>query len=205
MSAVETLATSLSTAWRETGRIEIIGAVLAIAYLVLAIRESILCWVAAFVSSCLYAWVLFEARLYMEAALNVFYAAMAVYGYVQWDPHAKSAALTVHRWPWRRHAEALAVIFILAAVSAFFLRRYTPAAWPLLDSMVAWSSVFATFLVARKVYENWYWFLVIDSVSLCLYATRGLYLTVLLFALYIVLIFVGLRTWRRSLDAAHAA
>jgi nicotinamide mononucleotide transporter len=73
--------------------------------------------------------------------------------------------------------------------------------------MVAWSSVFATFLVARKVYENWYWWLVIDSVSLCLYFTRHLYVTVLLFALYLVLIFVGMREWRSSLTrtvTAHA-
>ena len=54
--------------------------------------------------------------------------------------------------------------------------------------MVAWASVFATFMVARKVYENWHWWLVIDSVSLCLYFTRRLYLTTLLFALYLALI-----------------
>jgi nicotinamide mononucleotide transporter len=65
--------------------------------------------------------------------------------------------------------------------------------------MVTWSSVFATFLVARKVYENWYWWLVIDSVSLCLSFTRGLYLTMLLFGLYLVLIVIGMRQWRRTL------
>jgi nicotinamide mononucleotide transporter len=72
--------------------------------------------------------------------------------------------------------------------------------------MVTWSSVFATYLVARKVYENWYWWLIIDSVSLCLYFTRGLYLTMLLYALYVVLSVIGLRQWRRDLPAAdHAA
>ena len=91
-------------------------------------------------------------------------------------------------------------------MSWYFLRRFTPAAWPFVDSMVTWASVFATFLVARKVYENWHWWLVIDSVSLCLYFTRRLYLTMLLFALYLVLIVIGMREWRRSLPpAAHAA
>src|ERR1039457_2667197 len=71
-------------AWRGTGWIEIIAAALAVAYLLLAIRQSILCWVAAFISSCLYVWVLFGARLYMESALNGFYAAMAAYGFWQW-------------------------------------------------------------------------------------------------------------------------
>jgi len=76
---------------------------------------------------------------------------------------------------------------------------------PLLDSLVTWSSVFATFLVARKVYENWHWWVVIDSVSLCLFFTRHLYLTVLLYGLYVVLSVIGMREWRRSLPAAAYA
>jgi nicotinamide mononucleotide transporter len=71
--------------------------------------------------------------------------------------------------------------------------------------MAAWGSVFATFLVARKVFENWHWWLVIDSLSMCLYYARGLYVTMLLFALYLVLIVSGMREWRRSLPQAHAA
>jgi nicotinamide mononucleotide transporter len=87
----------------------------------------------------------------------------------------------------------------LSAVTSFFLRRYTPAAWPFVDSLVTWASVFATFLVARKVYENWHWWLLIDSTSVGLYFTRHLYLTMLLYALYLVLIALGMREWRRSL------
>jgi nicotinamide mononucleotide transporter len=76
----------------------------------------------------------------------------------------------------------------------------------LVDSLVTWSSVFATYLVAVKVYENWHWWLVIDSVSLYLYFNRHLYLTMLLFALYLVLIVIGMRQWRRSLPVGtHAA
>jgi nicotinamide mononucleotide transporter len=200
------LSVQLASAWRGTGWIEIFAAVLAIAYLLLAIRQSISCWVAAFISSCLYVWVLFGARLYMESALNGFYAAMAVYGFWQWQGRGGRAAADVHRWSLARNALASAGIIALSAVSSYFLRRYTPAAWPFMDSMVTWASVFATFLVARKVYENWHWWLVIDSVCLCLYFTRRLYLTMLLFALYLALIAIGMREWRRSLvPAAHAA
>jgi nicotinamide mononucleotide transporter len=156
---------------------------------------------AAFVSSCLYVWVLFSARLYMESVLNAFYAAMAIYGFWQWQHGKGGAALEVTRWPIARHASALLGVIALSVVSSFFLRRFTPAAWPFVDSMVAWSSVFATFLVARKVYENWHWWLVIDSVSLCLYFTRHLYVTTLLFGLYLILIVIGMREWRRSLPS----
>jgi len=196
----------LVAAWRGTGWIEIIAAALAVAYLPLAIRQSIHCWVAAFVSSCLYVWVLFGARLYMESALNGFYAAMAAYGFWQWRESAGSAGVAVHRWTLKRNALGAAGILALSALSAYLLRRFTHAASPFMDSMVAWASVFATFMVARKVYENWHWWLVIDSVSLCLCFTRRLYLTTLLFALYLALIVPGMRQWRRSLRiAAHAA
>jgi len=123
----------------------------------------------------------------------------AVYGFRQWQRGRGGAALVVCRWPIAPHLAGVLGIAVLSWVSSYFLRRYTPAAWPLVDSMVTWSSVFATFLVARKVYENWHWWLVIDSVSLCLYFTKHLYLTTLLFGLYLVLIVLGMRQWRNSL------
>jgi nicotinamide mononucleotide transporter len=182
------------------------AAALAVAYLVLAIGQRLACWLAAFVSSCLYVWVLFRARLYMESMLNGFYAAMAIYGYWQWTRGRDHQPLNVSRWSWRRNAAGLLAVVGMSILSAYFLRRFTPAAWPFLDSTVTWASVFATFLVARKVYENWHWWLVIDSVSLVLCYTRRLYLTMLLFALYLLMIVIGMREWRRSSPpAAHAA
>ena len=199
------LSAQLVTAWRDTSWIEIVAAVLAMAYLLLAIRQRLECWVAAFVSSCLYVGVFFGAHLYMESALNAFYAAMAIYGFRQWRRGGGSASLVVCRWPLSRQLVGLLGVIVLALVNSYFLMRFTPAAQPLVDSMVTWSSVFATYLVARKVYENWHWWLVIDSVSLALYFNRHLYLTMLLFALYLVLILVGMRQWRRSLpEGAYA-
>jgi nicotinamide mononucleotide transporter len=198
------LPAQLAAAWHDTSGIELIAAALAVLYLLLAIGQHLSCWVAAFVSSVLYVWVLFGARLYMESVLNVYYAAMAVYGFWQWQHGRGGRALDVTHWPVGRHLTALAGIVAASLITSFFLRRFTPAAWPFVDSMVTWSSVFTTFLVARKVYENWYWWLVIDSVSLVLYFTRHLYVTMLLFALYLVLIIIGMREWRRSSSVAHA-
>jgi nicotinamide mononucleotide transporter len=202
---MEDLSVQLASAWRHTGWIEISAAVLAVAYLVLAVNQRLECWFAAFVSSCLYVWVLFGAHLYMESALNAFYAAMALYGYWQWQQGRGGTALAVSRWPLPRHLAGLLGVVVLSCISGYLLRRFTAAAWPLADSMVTWSSVLATLLVARKVYENWHWWLVIDSVSLCLYFTRRLYVTMLLFGFYLVLIVIGMRQWRRSLPASEYA
>jgi nicotinamide mononucleotide transporter len=196
---IHDLSMQLVSAWRDTSWIELIAAALAVAYLLLAIAQRSSCWLAAFISSVLYVWVYFNARLYMESVLNVYYAAMAVYGFWQWQHGRRGGELAVNRWPISRHVLAALGMVVISLVSYFFLRRYTPAAWPFVDSMVAWSSVFTTFLVARKVYENWHWWLLIDSVSLYLSYTRHLYATMLLFTLYLILIVIGMREWRRSL------
>ncbi len=189
--------------WRTTSGVELLAAALAVMYLLLAIKQRRACWIAALVSSCLYVWVLSRAGLYMESALNVFYASMAAYGFWQWTPGTGGRSLRISRWPVSRHALALLAVIGLSLVSSIFLRRFTPAAWPFTDSMVTWASVYATFLVARKVYENWYWWLAIDSVSLCLYFNRHLYLTMVLFALYLVMIVIGMREWLRDLAPGH--
>jgi len=200
------LSQQFGSAWRSTTWIEITAAVLAILYLLLAIRQRLMCWTVSFVSSCLYVWVMFGAHLYMESVLNVFYAAMAVYGYRQWTHGRGGRVLEISHWSVSRNAMGLAGVVAMSLLSSYFLRRFTPAAWPFVDSMVTWASVFATLLVARKVYENWHWWLVIDSVSLGLYCTRGLYLTMLLFGLYLLMIVIGMREWRRSSQLTiHAA
>jgi nicotinamide mononucleotide transporter len=198
------LSIRLVSAWHDTSWIELLAAALALAYVPLAIGQRLSCWLLSFVSSVLYVWVFFSAHLYMESVLNAFFAAMAVYGFWQWRQGTGGGALHVTRWPLPRHALALLAIIVAAAVNAFLLARFTPAANPFIDSMLTWSSVFTTFLVARKVYENWHWWLVIDSVSLCLYFTRHLYLTMLLYGVYVTLCVIGMREWRRSLSAYAA-
>ena len=145
---IRELSMQLVGAWHDTSWIELIAAGLAIAYLVLAISQRISCWSANFVSSCLYVWVFFEAHLYMDSALNVFYAAMAGYGFWQWRTVDTDGAHHVRRWSLSRNALAAAGILALSGVNWYFLSRYTPAAFPFVDSMVSWAAVFATFLVA---------------------------------------------------------
>jgi nicotinamide mononucleotide transporter len=194
------LAQQLLVAWRGSSWLEIAAVVLALLYVLLAVKQSMACWYAAFVSSCLYVLILFSARLYMESVLNLFYALMAAYGWWNWRRPANGVERRVIRWPIKAHLAGFCAATALSVVTAFFLRRYTPAAWPFLDSWVTWTSVFATYLVTQKVYENWHWWFAIDALSAALYFTRHLYATMLLFALYLVLIVFGLREWRRALD-----
>ena len=176
---------------------EIAAVILAIAYLLLAIRENRWCWPAGVASALLYLGVFYGAGLYMEAWLQLFYAAMGVYGWWAWRPGSEGTApVTIQRWPLRRHAVALAVIVLFSLASGALLERYTPAASPYLDSFVTWSAVLTTWMVARKLLENWLYWFVIDAVTLGLALERGLYPTAALFGLYLVLVVLGWRRWR---------
>lgn len=180
--------------------------VLAIVYLLLAIRENRWCWPAGVASALLYLGVFYEAGLYMEAWLQVFYAGMGVYGWWAWRPgEGGSAPLAIHRWPLRRHAVALAVVVTVSLASGSLLERYTEAQSPYLDSLVTWSAVLTTWMVARKLLENWLYWFVIDAVTLGLALERGLYPTAALFALYLVLVVLGWRSWRSALARQQAA
>ena len=174
---------------------EAAGVVLAIAYLLLAIRQNILCWLAAFVSSLIYMTVFFGARLYMESALQVFYAAMAVYGYLQWKYGGPDhAGVEITTWSPRRHALVLGVIAVSGGSLGWIMSR-TEAVFPYVDSLTTVSAIVTTFMVARKVLENWLYWFVIDGISVFIYLARGLELTAALFVVYLVLIVVGFRRW----------
>jgi nicotinamide mononucleotide transporter len=196
---VQTVLAELRLQFAALSPAEIIAVVMAIAYLVLAIRQNIWCWVCAAVSTAIYVYLFFGARLYMEAVLNAFYFGMAAYGWIVWrSGSSESESLPVSVWSPRTHAIALVAITTAAALTGFLLHRFTDAALPYLDSLTTYSAIWATFLVARKVLENWWYWLVIDTASVEIYWSRDLQLTSLLFVFYVILIPFGLFAWRRS-------
>jgi len=180
--------------------LEVLAVMLAILYLLLAIRQNIWCWAFAAVSTLLFLYIMYRAGLYMESALQLFYLAMAGYGWYEWRyGGAGHGELQVSTWPLRYHAVALIGVGLLVLVSGILLSRYTAASLPFADSFTTWGAVVATFMVARKILENWLYWFVIDSVSIGLYVSRELYFTTALFGLYLVMIVFGYRAWRQSM------
>ena len=183
-----------SISWTEVGAV-----VFAIAYLVLAIRQSVLCWPAALISVGLFLVLFYDARLYMEAALQIFYIAMAVYGWYQWRlGGTEHTGVKITLWNARAHVVTIVTIIVLSAGFGAVLSARTDAALPYADSFTTIGAVVATYMVARKVLENWIYWFVLDGVSVFVYVARELYLSALLFVLYLVLIVIGYRSWRQD-------
>lgn len=181
--------------------------IFSVLYLVLAIRQNLWCWPAAFLASVITIAVMFGARLYSEAALNIFYAAMAVYGWYQWrygGGSGRDSALSIGVWPLRLHVFAIGGSVAASVAIGWLMSNNTDAAFPYLDAFVLVSSLVTTYMVARKILENWIYWLVIDSLSLYLYWERGLVMYAWLFALYLVLVVIGFARWQRDWRAQRA-
>ena len=136
----------------------------------------------------------------MESVLNAFYLLMAGYGWYVWssgrsDGHDKPVA----KWPLKTHSIAIVALILLSLINGYLLTEFSDAVFPYMDSMTTWFAIWATFLVARKVLENWWYWLLIDVVSVFIYWLRDLQLTSLLFVVYVIMIPFGLASWSRSM------
>lgn len=180
--------------------------VLALGYLVLAVRQNLWCWACAIASSGIYLVLFARAGLEMQAVLQVFYIAMGVYGWWAWrGGGVRGGSLAVSVWRVQRHLLAVGVIAAATLVNGWIIARSQGGAVPYVDALVAWTSVLATWLVARKVLENWLYWIGVDAIAAALYWSQGFHATAVLFLLYVGIAARGYVVWRRELSRLAAA
>lgn len=186
--------------------LEIVAFVLAIAMVVCNIRVNVLGWPLAIVSSLLYFLLFWNSRLYGDASLQIFFAVVAGWGWWQWlrGTDASGGALQVRELGKRGRWVALGVLAIAWPATGLFLRRFTDTDVPWWDAFPTAASVIGQWLLGRKYVENWPTWVVVNVVGVALFAYKGLWLTVVLYALFAVMSFVGWRAWRRLLAANTA-
>jgi nicotinamide mononucleotide transporter len=178
------------------GIVEVCAVILALAYVILAIFQRRLCWIAAIASASLYMLIFWRVRLYLEAALQVFYIAMAMYGWFTWQQKDDQSQATIRTWSQKQHTVACSALVFLSLLIGSAMDRWTDAASPFVDAATTVSALLATWMVARKLLENWLYWIAIDLASIGLYLSRDLSLTAALFAGYVLLAAWGYRTWR---------
>jgi len=179
---------------------ELVAAGFGFAYILLAIRQNRACWIAGGIGTAIYAKVFLDAGLPMQAALQVVYVAMSAYGFFAWRRDQAQEA-PVRHWTVARHLIALAAVGLATAVSAPLAARHAISAAPIADSLGTWASVLATWLLARRVVDNWLWWIAIDTGLAGLFASQGLLPTAGLYLAYALLAIFGWRSWRRGMGA----
>ena len=183
---------------RATSPWEAVAAALGLAYLLLAVRRNLLCWMCAFVSTAIYLVLFARASLYMQSALQVFYLVMAVVGFIDWRRGRNdSGEVLIRHWTWSQHFAAFVAVIAASLINGWSL-AHTDAASPYIDSFVTWGSVITTWMVARRVIENWLYWIVVDAIAAWLYYSQGLLVTTVLFVIYLGIVVRGYFAWRRE-------
>ena len=178
--------------------IESVAVFFSILYVILATQESIWCWGAAVIRVSLYIYICFFAQLSAETGLQVFYLLMAFYGYYIWNK--KEQSLQISEWSIGKHFFIITIGAILTFLLGFYTSIYTSAKMPIIDSFTTIFSVFATYMVVKKILGNWLYWIVIDIVSIYLYYSRDLHLTSLLFIAYTIIAISGYLSWIKKAE-----
>lgn len=188
-------------------RLELLGFLLAVAMVACNIRVNPWAWPLAIASSLLYGALFWRERLYGEAGLQLFFVAMALWGWSQWlwGKGRGGAPLKVHALDTKGRVALAAAWLVLWTVLAQFLARATQTDVPWWDAFTTAGSVAGTWLLGRKLIENWPVWVVVNAVSVGLFAYKGLWLTVALYALFIAMALAGWRAWHRLAATRHAA
>ena len=188
--------------------LEQIAVAFGLANIYLTVRQNIWCWPVGVVMVSLYIYIFFGAKLYSDAGLNVFFLAMQFYGWYQWTrgpvAHARSLSavtrLTPRGWLW-----TITGVLGGTALLGTVVGRYTDASLPYPDAFTTLLSVFAQFLLTRKVLENWLLWIVADVVYIGIYTTKALHWTAGLYVVFLILCIKGYREWQATAHAAPAA
>lgn len=187
--------------WLQSHYIELFGTIAGIVYLFLEIKQKIWLWPFGILTSALYIFVFFQSKFYADMGLQVYYLAISIYGWWHWVYGGKK--LEGDELPVSRISLGLVTVLVLVSLGLFLvlvyiLKNFTDSPVPIGDAFTTALSITATWMLARKILEMWWVWIVVNTVSLALYIYKGLYPTSVLFVLYVTMSFVGYVLWRRS-------
>ena len=187
--------------------LELVAFVLALVMVVLNMRVNPIAWPLAITSSLLYFALFWDSRLYGDASLQIFFAIVALWGWWQWlrGTQADGSALRVRVLNGRGRWWLIGALAVAWPATGLFLKTFTNTDVPWWDAFPTAASVVGQWLLGRKYIENWLAWIVVNVVSVGLFAYKGLWLTTLLYGLFFAMSFIGWQAWRRLVRPAAAA
>ena len=178
---------------------EILGFVTGAASVLLAVRENAWNWPVGIANNVFFLILFWKSKLYADAILQIVYIVISIFGWWNWLHGGRGhAELTISR---TRGREGIVLALFMVAATAlltFCLRRYTDSATPLGDGLTTALSLTAQYMLSRKLLENWWVWMSADVIYIGLYFYKSLYLTGVLYLLFIGMCVAGYDGWRKS-------
>lgn len=180
--------------------LEIIGSIIGLIYLWLEYKASIYLWIASIIMPAIYIFVYYEAGLYADFGINIYYLGAAVYGWIVWKHGSKkkdNEELPITRTPGRNWLRAGVVFLVMHFFIGWLLINYTDSDVPWWDAFTTALSIVGMWMLARKYLEQWLVWIVVDVVCVGLYIYKDLYFTAGLYGLYAVIAIFGWSNWKK--------
>ena len=170
--------------------------------IILAGRNSVHTWWTGIIACLLFGVLFYDARLYADVTLQLFFIITSISGWWYWL-HGKAGSELPIRTSRQQSIVLLALAGVLLALGyGWLLHRFTNAYAPYWDSIVLAFSIVGQFLLMGRRIETWWCWLIVNTISVPLYCSRGLYLTATLYVIFWCNAIVALRLWRRELQTA---
>lgn len=183
--------------------LEILGVVLGVTYLIFELKAWWPLWIISIIMPINSLFVYFNAGLYADFAIDVYYVLAAIYGLMVWlrgNSKKQKKELPISTTPPEAWPVLAAVCSVLLVAIAFVLKKWTPSTVPWADSFTTALSIVAMWMLSRKWIEQWWVWFVVDAASSALYIYKGIYFYAGLYLLYTVLAAYGYFKWRRMME-----
>ncbi|MFO7868840.1 MAG: nicotinamide riboside transporter PnuC [Bacteroidales bacterium] len=189
------------TSWILNHWIELAGTLCGFIYIFLEIKQHIWLWPIGIITAIFYVIVYYYAKFYADMSLQFYYIFISIYGWYFWIYGTKTRKeIPVTRIPRIACRNVLIISCILMGALGFFLQHYTDSPVPWGDAFTTSFSITATWMLARKYIEQWWFWIGINIVSIFLYIEKELYPTSILFFVYLTLAIIGYIQWRKSMN-----
>ena len=184
--------------------LEILGAITGIIYLWLEYRASIYLWIAGVIMPAIYIFIYYDAGLYADFGINIYYLLIALYGWIAWKTgfrlfgkSSHEGELPISHTPVQAWWKIVAAYVAAQLAISWILINYTDSTVPWADSFTTALSIVGMWMLARKYIEQWWVWCIVDVASSILYVYKELHLTAILYAVYAIIAIFGYFKWKR--------
>lgn len=190
-----------------TSWLDVTALVVGLVYLLLEYRASIYVWIAGIIMPAIDLFLYWDAGLYGDFSLAVYYLLASVYGFIAWRFWRKDgeavAEKPITHFPLSKLLPVGVVFLAIWAAVWAFLQYWTNSTVPVTDSLTNALSIIGMWMLARKYVEQWIVWIVADAIYVWLYAYKGLPFKASLYAFYIIVAFFGIRAWKQKMQSTQ--
>lgn len=182
---------------------EIIGTIVGILYLYYEYKANALVWIMGAIMPALSLIVYYNAGLYADFGINIYYLIAAIYGYISWTFHKsrkEKKELPIISTPLKYYIPTSITVIILFIIIFYILINFTDSNVPFWDSLTTALSVIAMWMMARKYIEQWIVWIAVNIISVGLYIYKDIYFYAVLYAIYSIIAIFGYYNWKKLMQ-----